>query len=214
MQIISHRGYWDNSIAKNSKEAFVKSFKNGFGIETDLRDLDGDIIISHDMPLKEQKLMTLQELLEMRSNFLNNNANLPLALNIKSDGLQNNIVEILNKFEVYDYFIFDMSIPDHIGYLNKQTKIFTRQSEYEKEPAFYKNSIGVWLDAFNSLWYDQQIIESHLSANKKVSIVSFELHKRDHINQWGFLKTNRYHLNNNIILCTDFPTEAKKYFYE
>ena len=182
MEIISHRGYWNSLILKNSKESFENSFKHGFGIETDLRDLDGQIIISHDMPLRSQSLITFEELLLLRLKFLDNNKKLPLALNIKSDGLQNSVIEILKKFNIDDYFFFDMSIPDHSGYLIRQTNTFTRHSEYEKVPAFYNKSIGVWLDAFESLWYDQAIIENHLSANKKISIVSFELHKRNQIN--------------------------------
>ena len=50
IQIISHRGFWKNDEEKNTLEAFQKSFSNGFGIETDIRDLDGRIVISHDVP--------------------------------------------------------------------------------------------------------------------------------------------------------------------
>ena len=38
LQIIAHRGFWEQEQDKNSYFAFQKSFTNGFGVDTDLRD--------------------------------------------------------------------------------------------------------------------------------------------------------------------------------
>ena len=48
MLIISHRGYWGQNVNKNTKDAFKRSFNLGFGTETDIRDHDGTLVISHD----------------------------------------------------------------------------------------------------------------------------------------------------------------------
>ena len=139
---------------------------------------------------------------------------MPLALNVKSDGLQLKAKNILQRFNIENYFFFDMSIPDHIGYIKANLKTYTRLSEYEKEPIFYHNSGGVWLDAFEKQWYDADLINMHLNNSKKIAIVSFDLHKRDYLSQWEFLKSKNFHTNKNVLLCTDNPEIAKIFFYD
>ena len=48
MIILSHRGWWKTRAERNMRDAFVRSFDAGFGTETDLRDICGKIVISHD----------------------------------------------------------------------------------------------------------------------------------------------------------------------
>ena len=61
MQVISHRGYWKTAAEKNTATAFARSFEMGFGTETDVRDLNGLLVISHDMP--QHPTMTLRQYL-------------------------------------------------------------------------------------------------------------------------------------------------------
>ena len=62
MEILSHRGYWKTVTEKNTIIAFKRSFNLGFGTETDIRDLNGNLVISHDMPSTEMKnLVTVEE---------------------------------------------------------------------------------------------------------------------------------------------------------
>ena len=213
MKILSHRGYWNKNISKNSKESFINSFSKGFGTETDLRDYNGNVVISHDIP-EQNTLISFETLLEIYLKYSSSEVIMPLALNVKADGLQIKAKQILDKYQIKDYFFFDMSIPDHIMYIKSNLKTFTRQSEYEKTPIFYENSLGIWLDAFENLWYSEDVINDHLNNNKNVAIVSFDLHKREYIEQWKFLKSKHFHLNENVFLCTDNPEEAKLYFYE
>ena len=53
MIILSHRGCWNRDSEKNSIKAFEASFSLGFGVETDLRDYNGEIVISHEIPDEE-----------------------------------------------------------------------------------------------------------------------------------------------------------------
>lgn len=200
-------------MEKNSIQSFIDSFKSGFGTETDIRDLNGKLVISHDVPKKSSKLIYFEDFLELYIKFSNKDNLLPLALNIKSDGLQNLVKKDLEKFNIHDYFLFDMSLPDQIQYLKCKLKIFTRQSEFEEFPLLYKESDGVWLDSFTRNWFSFDLVNNHIDNGKFVCLVSSELHNRDHNELWELLKKWNLHLSQKIILCTDFPEIAKKYFY-
>lgn len=213
MQIISHRGYWKVRAEKNKINAFERSFKLGFGTETDIRDFNGELVVSHDIPNSSiEELIYVDDFFKLYKSIGNN---LPLALNIKSDGLQEKLKNLIIKYDISNYFVFDMSIPDTLGYMKKDIKYFSRQSEFEIMPSLYKECRGVWLDEFVNHWITPEIIEEHLKINKLVCIVSPELHGRNNIQEWANYKnfiTNQF--SENLILCTDNPEDAKKYFYE
>ena len=208
MQIISHRGYWKDENEKNTTTAFERSFSSGFGTETDLRDHMGDLVISHDIPAKN--CITAGVFFSIYRQCANNP--LTLALNIKADGLQLHLRKLLELHNIKNYFVFDMAIPDTIGYINEGLRFFSRQSEYEMQPAFYDKCAGIWLDAFLSIWYSNKLIKDHLQQNKQVAIVSSELHRREHVSLWEQLKKDDLHKHDNIVLCTDFPEQAYDFF--
>jgi hypothetical protein len=208
MKIISHRGLWRSENEKNLNVAFENSFELGFGTETDLRDYMGEIVISHD--IANSKSISLIELLTIYNKY--DKKNLPLALNIKADGLQHKLKSALHGFEVENYFVFDMSLPDTINYINEEIHFFSRQSEYELKPAFYKECNGIWLDAFNDDWYSMDLIEEHIKNGKYVAIVSPDLHKRSVIYLWKKLKSHKIHEIPGVILCTDILEEAIIFF--
>ncbi len=205
MKIISHRGFWSNLEDKNTKVSFENTINFGFGTETDIRDFNSNLVISHDVPT-ETNLKFKSILTDFK------NSDLLLALNIKSDGLQNLLQESLILYNISNYFVFDMSIPDTIPYLKMGFKVFGRQSEYEMLIPFYEHIKGIWLDAFESIWYKPELIKKHLENGKNVCIVSAELHKRNHIKHWEMLKSWDCIKNDNVILCTDFPEDAKIFF--
>ncbi len=173
MQIISHRGYWKEIQERNSETAFVRSSDLGFGTETDIRDYNGEIVISHD--IAQSSSISLDKFLKIYKRF---NSSLPLALNIKADGLQEKLKEALRKNDITSYFTFDMSIPDTLGYIDKGLVFFSRQSEYEPIPAFYEKCAGIWLDAFKDIWYNAEVIKKHVESSKQVVIVSPDVNYR------------------------------------
>ena len=211
MEILSHRGYWKIQYEKNKIIAFERSFDCGFGVETDIRDLNGILVISHDIPsLEDTQLLTVESFFKLYKSF---RKNLPLALNIKADGLQEKLLKLIKKYEVSNYFVFDMSIPETIGYLNNGYKIFTRQSEYEPTPAFVDIIDGIWLDEFVTHWIKIDTIKNHIENNRKVCIVSPELHQRNYLSEWeNYKEISKIVTSDKIMLCTDLPEEAKKYF--
>ena len=212
MEILAHRGLWRLPKDKNKLSSFSEALEMGFGIETDLRDIDGKVIISHDPPSKSEKqFLSLNEFLDLYNSF---DSNLPLALNIKSDGLSLYIKNSLEKYQIKNYFLFDMSVPDLIEYHKNKIKIFCRQSEFESPENLINISNGLWLDSFSENYYKDMDLNSVFDKWNEVAIVSPELHgyKKDYF--WELLKGKIINFSKKkIFLCTDFPEEAKSYFY-
>ncbi len=203
MKIISHRGFWHATEEKNQRVAFERSVAMRFGIETDIRDYQGTLVISHDIPTGNE--ITLTEFLDIVGD-----SSITLAMNIKSDGLALPFKSIMERKKIKKWFAFDMSIPDMRSYAHNNLAIFTRLSELEPTPVLLDKSAGIWLDAFNSTWYTAEQIKQYLDAEKFVCVVSPELHQRDHQNVWEILQTLASHPN--LLLCTDFPDKAQSYF--
>ena len=206
MIILSHRGYWKNLYEQNQKVAFKRSFDLGFGTEADLRDADGKIVISHDMANGSE--IFFEEVLQIM-----NGRNLMLALNIKADGLVDIIMETLAKYGHTNYFNFDMSIPDMVFQMKKNAVVFTGFSDILQTPVLFDKAAGVWLDCFNSDWYNADTIDELIIAGKSVCIVSADLHKRDKDAQWKIIKKCKNLNSQNLMICTDYPEKAKEYFY-
>ncbi|MCT7592491.1 hypothetical protein N5U31_05860 [Aliarcobacter butzleri] len=208
MKVLSHRGYWKELNEKNQIIAFERSFFLGFGTETDIRDYKGELVISHD--IADEKSMSVKEMFEIYNKYDNT---LTLALNIKADGLQVKLKELLEDYKITNYFVFDMSVPDGLQYLKHNIKVFTRESEYEKIPSFYDESCGVWLDEFQGHWITKEVIEKHIKNGKEICIVSSDLHKREYKKEWQHYKEIEKELGiKNLMICTDYPEEAKEFF--
>lgn len=208
MKIVSHRGYWKIPEERNTLAAFERSFSLGFGIETDIRDHDGRIVISHECTNSD--CPSLDSVLKLHKQIA---PALPLALNIKADGLQSDLLNLLNSYQVENYFVFDMSIPDTLGYRNYGITYYVRQSEYEPSPTLYEQASGIWLDCFLGDWIEEKHINQHLEADKLVCLVSPELHKRDHHQFWERLSRMACAASDRLMLCTDHPEKARKQFY-
>lgn len=208
MIVLSHRGYWKEPLEKNTRMAFERSFALGFGTETDIRDRNGRLVISHDMP--DDGAMPVEVFFEI---YKRHNPALPLALNIKADGLQAELKRLLTACGIENYFVFDMAVPDGLLYCRQQFKAYTRHSEYESTPPYYEWAQGVWLDEFNGHWITDAVIEQHLAQGKQVCIVSPDLHKRDYRQEWQHYRRLEEKIGvNRIMLCTDFPEQAREFF--
>lgn len=198
MRIISHRGWWHQPDEKNTVPAFARTIAAGYGTETDVRDLAGRLVVSHDPP--EGEALPWEALLDLFSG-----SGLPLAVNVKADGLG---PALARAFEGRDiaWFAFDMSGPETVRYANAGLPFYTRHSDVEPEPILYGAAQGVWLDAFRGDWFDRPVIERHLAAGKAVCVVSPELHGREPRPVWDWL----LEMPGDITLCTDFPDRAHR----
>ena len=207
MEIIAHRGFWLKPEEKNLFSSLVRALDQGYGIETDIRDKEGKLVISHDMPIGEQ--LYLEELF---SYYHNNNCESCLALNIKSDGLAEELMSLITRFDIRNYFVFDMSVPDTLHYIKMQMNVYVRHSEVEVEPVLYDKTSGVWLDMFYDDWVTNKILNSHVSNNKGLCLVSPELHRRAFEPFWQ--KLRGFSGIDKLMLCTDYPDKAKDIFNE
>ncbi|MCJ2048972.1 hypothetical protein [Methylobacterium sp. J-070] len=198
MKIISHRGWWHQPEEKNSALAFQRSVAAGFGTETDVRDWAGRLVVSHDPP--EGDALPWDAVLDLFAG-----AGLPLAVNVKADGLGPALARSFEGRGIA-WFAFDMSGPEMVRYARAGLPFYTRHSDVEPDPILYDAALGVWLDAFDGDWFGPSVIEAHLAAGKTVCVVSPELHGRDPQPVWNWLMN----LPGDITLCTDHPDRASQ----
>lgn len=205
MIILAHRGWWKRADEKNSSRAFERALRAGYGIETDIRDCMGELVISHDPPAS----VGLMKLSDFADLYRETASSAPLALNIKADGLQAGVLDCLAAHGIANYFVFDMAVPDALGYLSRGATTYTRHSKYEAAPSFYEDAAGVWVDCFDGELCSNELIAGYLNAGKNVALVSPELHRKPPEAAWAQWKSLT---GLPMMLCTDFPDRADEYF--
>jgi len=210
MILLAHRGYWKTAAEKNSESALRAAFDRGYGVETDLRDYCGRVVISHDVA--DSTAISLERFLSL---YVESGRNTMLALNIKADGLCMEVRRAIEKFAVQEYFCFDMSVPDSLPYLNTGLKVFTRRSEFETGSSLDHRAHGFWLDAFDLPFVPGKDLSAALANGKVAALVSPELHGKPYLAAWAeWRAVLREHAPaaGRIMLCTDVPDEADQFF--
>lgn len=207
VKIIAHRGFWKKADEMNSLAAFERALLNGYGVETDIRDYAGKLVISHN--IASVNSIEFKRFIELYSQMESDE---PLAINIKADGIQELLYEILKENKIENYFVFDMSVPEQIIYLKRGFKTFTRMSDFEPCPVLEEQSLGVWMDEWEQAWINLSAIKKYRQKKKLVSIISSEIHDRNNQKLWRQLKEVKY--DEGIMLCTDIPDIASGYFNE
>lgn len=203
MQAISHRGLWRSRAERNTLRAFEQSFAAGFAAEVDVRDLDGELVVSHDPP--RRGALTFETVVAAHRE-----AGSPgtLAVNVKADGLGQALLEILEGTP--RWFAFDMSVPDAVQYARSGVPFFARQSEHEVVPSLLGQARGVWIDCFESDWIDESTIQDHVTAGRLVCLVSPELHGRPHEHEWTRWSSWPVMALTAVHVCTDLPHELNE----
>ncbi len=159
MKIIHHR---INTASE------LRTFDESEGVEIDLRYHNSDIILHHDPFSKGEKFEDF--LKKFSLNFI--------ILNIKSEGIEEEVLRLLKRYNVPDYFFLDTSIPFMVKYINRGwTKFAVRFSEYEPlELALkFKDKVEwVWVDCFTHLPLTNESY-TQLKKHFKICLVSPEL---------------------------------------
>lgn len=168
------------------------------GVELDIRDYDGDLVLAHD-PL--QGGVRLEDYLRGYRHAL-------AIFNVKCDGLEDRILELVERFRIADYFFLDVANPTLVGLARRgERAVAVRYSEFEPIEfalAFAGRVDWVWVDCFTYLPLDG---DSHrqLREHFKICLVSPELqgHPRATIRDY------RRQLDGLPIdaVCTDFPAD-------
>lgn len=186
-------------------DALVRAASFGFSIETDLRDMNGSLVISHD-PASQTAVsasLALEAIFDAAS------APIVLALNVKSDGLAPLLGPLLDSFASHSGFLFDMSIPQLVVYARSNLPVAIRVSEFEPFRPELLEQLGglprrIWLDSFNSDWWLKHEEINDLALTSTLMIVSPEIHGRNPRQVWDwFISATRR--GADVYLCTDEP---------
>jgi hypothetical protein len=161
--IISHR--------INTLEQVTGLFQ-GEAIEFDVRDSNGKCIVEHD---------AFQNGLDFEV-FLKRIGKRFLIVNIKSEGIEKRVLELLDMYNLHEFFLLDCSFPKIVE-LSKQNerRIAIRFSEYESLETVLslEGKIDwVWVDCFTKFILTREISERLHLAGFKICLVSPELQKR------------------------------------
>lgn len=146
----------------------LKSTPHNFGVELDLRP-EGDKIIIHHDAFKPGE--DFEEWLKHYNHAL-------IILNTKAEGMENRILELMDKYNIKDYFFLDLSLPFLIRYMNQGVKkMAVRFSEYEPLEfvmGFAGKVDWVWVDCFTDLPLSPESY-NQLKKHFKLCLVSPEL---------------------------------------
>jgi hypothetical protein len=163
-----------------------------FGVELDLRDdyLNNKIIISHDPFIQGEDFET----------YLSKYNGQTIILNIKSERIEIKCLELMEKYNIKNYFFLDSSFPMiyllNTKYLNNN--IACRFSEYEPIEFYLSNhkmTNWIWVDCFTIQPLTYKIYNEIKELNGKICIVSPELQSQsDKIYEY-----RNYFINNDII---------------
>ena len=196
IEILAHRGCWDTKMVKgNTLEAFKLAWNLGYGIETDVRDVGGEVVIEHD-PFGVGKI-------KLEDVFKICDKKLTIALNIKSDGLAERIRDLILKYQIKKYFVFDMSIPDTLEYVRNNLILFRRISDLEPNVIFLGEN-GYWKDELVRDICLDDIIELN-EINLPVCVVSPELHNRKPFSKKIIDNLKKISKEKKLYICTDKP---------
>jgi hypothetical protein len=125
----------------NSTEALLK-VPTECGIELDLRSQNSRIVLGHDFPVQGEDF----------ADFMASYHHKLIVLNVKEDGLEESIMNILNGIPGLDYFFLDQPIPTMLKSSKLGLKTSIRVSEFESLPSTPTGARWIWIDSFTGDW--------------------------------------------------------------
>ncbi len=146
------------------------------GVEIDLRSMGGRIVLQHEPFLEGEDFIS----------WLDHWRGHDLILNVKEEGLEHRILEILELFNVENYFFLDQSFPFMIKYLSSGNRnVAGRVSDLESiETVLGLECNWVWLDCFLGDWkFLIEAVPVLNSLDKSLCLVSPELIRNESENE-------------------------------
>jgi glycerophosphoryl diester phosphodiesterase len=202
MDIICHRGNWMKAPPQNSLAA-LRASADFSGIEIDLKNLHGEIVISHDPIINSQSaLPTLSEMLKV-------NPSIFFALNIKEDGLAPALKKTLDPET--RYMCFDLSSPELMKYKAAGLKVFERFGDFDRLPDNLHNCAGLVVDVFGEKNWNP-VLENLRDEKLPLFFISPELHQQNVDSTWPIIRDFVSGYEGKVMLCTDFPERADSFF--
>lgn len=144
------------------------------GMEFDVRDSDGLVLVTHDPFTKAIDLESFVIRIPKIKEFF-------YIVNIKSEGIEEKVREILDKYEMSNFVFLDSSFPTIARMSKEGEKRFAiRASEYESIQTAVEMSgkvQWVWIDCFKSIEHIPMQVMIAKGCGYNVCLVSPELHK-------------------------------------
>ncbi len=171
------------------------------GLEFDVHAYGDQLVVSHDAFRNGIKF----------EDFISKVKNRFLAINIKEEGIEKRVFDILSEKGCENFFLFDVSVP----------QIFRLGKFYSKHLAFRLSQIEqinfkfcreyaeyLWIDTFDgSFWLNKDLILELKKLSFKLCFVSPELHNPPLGNSDTFNKKLNAHislLGKNDMVCTKY----------
>jgi hypothetical protein len=152
----------------NTSEA-LNLVPNDCGVELDLRSINSEIVLGHDFPARGEEF----------SHFLGKYNHKLLILNVKEDGLEESIIEILSTRKDIEYFFLDQPFPTIIKSSKAGFATSIRVSEFEDLPKIPTGAKWIWIDSFTGDWNHVEPALEYARANKiRTCLVAPELQGR------------------------------------
>ena len=195
MEIIAHR---INTINK------LKNLNINLGVEVDIRSNEKNLIICHD-PFSDY--IIFKDWLS----FYNHGT---LILNVKENGLEEELLKTMRDFKKENFFILDQSFPYLIDTIkNGEKRCAIRLSEYESINTVLslKGKLNwVWIDFFTKFPLDLEIYKILKKHNFKLCIVSPELQGHTNLKCLDF----KNYINSNQMYFDAVCTKKIKFWEE
>jgi len=174
----------------------LKNIPQKYGVEIDIRTYNNNIVLHHDAYHNGDSF----------DEFIKNFNHKFLIINMKCDGLENEIIKILKENSINNFFFLDSSIPSIIKMIKSGCKnIAVRYSKYEPLEFIMKfrgDVKWIWIDCFDGFILDRDDYEI-MKKYFKICLVSPELQGIDksHIKKFKYL-TKEMEID---AICTKFP---------
>lgn len=186
MLVIKHRVNTISELLATPKE---------FGVEVDIRPYKDTLILHHDPFIEGESL----------EEYLKNFSHRFIILELKSEGIENRVIELAEKFGIADYFLLSAAPPAMRKLMNREfTKFAVRFSDMESVETckFWAGKADwVWVDIFRDFPLDEQTT-AIMKKNFKICTISPEV-----IGLRGALERYRGKMRSLGIdaVCTDLP---------
>jgi hypothetical protein len=171
------------------------------GVEVDIHALGSKLIVVHD---------AFKDGLDFEK-WLISCGNRFVIFNVKEEGIENKLLNYVNKFKIQNYFLLDLSFPSIMKLTqNNQKNIAVRVSEFEPIDGAIRmkeNVKWIWLDCFKGFPLSKEEVMKVNEVNLKICLVSPELHGYPRSKKDIFLfqkKIEEFGLNIDAV-CTKFP---------
>ena len=148
-------------------------FSHCDGIEFDLRDSAGELIVTHDAFTTGQRFEEFLSFCDPSKFYI---------VNVKCEGIESAALLLLEKYGIRNFFFLDCSIPAMVK-LGKagENRLAVRFSEYESLQTVLsmKQFVSwVWIDTFSRLPISKETLEFFKAVGLKTCLVSPELQQQ------------------------------------